>query len=125
MRTHRPATQPLRVAVLCSHRAPALRYLVDHHAPRGALYEIVCCISSEAACADEDAIRACGIPIHLHPIRLFCEQHGTLWTNRGAPSSYDIVTAQLLWPYGVDIVVLDTYLYVLSDVMLALYQSRV
>jgi folate-dependent phosphoribosylglycinamide formyltransferase PurN len=125
MRTHRPATQPLRVAVLCSHRAPALRYLVDHAAPRGPLYEIACCISSEAACADEDAIRACGIPIHLHPIRLFCEQHGTLRTDRGARSSYDIVTAQLLWPYGVDIVVLDTYLYVLSEVMLALYPSRV
>jgi phosphoribosylglycinamide formyltransferase 1 len=125
MRTHGHATQLLRVAVLCSHRAPALRYLVDHDAARGPLHEIVCCISSEAACADEDAIRGCGIPMHLHPIRPFCAQHGTPWTDRGARSSYDIVIAQLLWPYGVDIVMLDTYLYLLSDVMLALYPARV
>lgn len=120
-----PRRKPLRVAVLCSHRAPALRYLLQHDPNRGRQYEIVACVSSEATCADEDAVRSSGIPVHLHPIRLFCAEHGTAWTDRSVRSSYDTVTAQLLGRYRADVVVLDAYLYLLSGAMLSRYRRRI
>ena len=125
MRTHAHAIQRLRVAVLCSHRAPALRYLLQHGAHQAPLYEIVACISSEVKCADEDLIRTSGIPVHFHPIGLFCAEHGVPWTDRRMRPPYDSVTAQLLWPYRADLVMLDTYLYLLSDAMLSRYPRRI
>ena len=121
----RHGIHPLRVAVLCSHRAPALRYLLEHDAQYSPLYDIVTCISSEAKCADEDLIRASGIPMHLHPIRLFCAEHGRKWTDLGQRSLYDTVTGQLLWRARVDVVVLDSYLYLLSDAMLSCFPRRI
>ena len=121
----RHGIHPLRVAVLCSHRAPALRYLLQHGAHSGPLHEIVACISSEVKCTDEDLIRSSGIPVHLHPIGLFCAEHGVPWTDRGMRSSYDRVTAQLLCPYRADLVMLDTYLYLLSDAMLSSFPRRI
>lgn len=122
---HRRGIRPLRVAVLCSHRAPAMQYLLQRGAHQHPLYEIVACIGSEVKCADEDLIRASGIPMHLHPIGLFCAEHGVPWTDRRMRPSYDRVTAQLLWPYRADLVMLDAYLYLLSDTMLSHYPRRI
>ena len=44
---------PLKVAVLCSHRAPGLVHLLNHDPRRGSEYEVVCCVTSSDTFAEE------------------------------------------------------------------------
>jgi hypothetical protein len=64
---HRPVRRPLRVALLCSHRAPGLLYLLNHCPDRGVTYEIVCCLTSERTFAEESRIerREMRATVHL------------------------------------------------------------
>jgi folate-dependent phosphoribosylglycinamide formyltransferase PurN len=120
-----PRRAPLRVAVLCSFRSPALEYLLRCDPNRGRLYDIVACVSSEAAFAGQDVAIARGIPIHWHPLRGFCEARGRRVTDRTARMAYDAVTVALLRPHHVDLVVLDAYLYLLFEPMLSRYSPRI
>jgi phosphoribosylglycinamide formyltransferase 1 len=115
---------PLRVAVLCSHRAPGLAKLLTH-SQRGTRYEIVCVVSSEREVAQHLAIEDAGVPVIIHPIRDFLSARGAGLKNKQAREEYDTSLAEILLRLEVDVVVLLGYLYVLSDAMLDPFVSRV
>lgn len=115
----------LRVGVLCSHRAPGLGYLLDHDASRGRLYDVGCCLTSEESCPDASAAEEHGIPMITHPIRRFCRTHGWRLSDPAGRAAYDSEAADRLAPYRVDLVVLASYLYVLSAPMLAAFRHRI
>ena len=62
--------KPIRVAVLCSHRAPGLVDLIDRCADPQA-YEIVTVITSELAFEGQARVTARGVPTRAHAIREF------------------------------------------------------
>ena len=66
----------LRVAVLCSHRAPGLLHLLTRAQGRGQRWDVVCCLTSEDTFVEQSAAERHGIPIILHPVRLFYQQRG-------------------------------------------------
>jgi len=115
----------LRVGVLCSHRAPGLSYLLDRDANRGRLYDVACLLTSEDACADAAAAAAHGIPVLFHSIREFCRTHGVRLADPVARASYDRVTVERLMPFGIDLIVLSSYLLVLSAPMLSAFRDRI
>ena len=82
---------PLRVAVLCSHRAPGIEYLLDHDA-NGSLYEIAGCISSESDFADGERFAGRGVPCVTHSIADFHASHGFSLRDIGARALYDMQT---------------------------------
>jgi len=104
-----------RVAILCSQRAPGLLYLLNRAADRGVTFEIVCVVTSEPTFAEEVRVERRGIPTLSHPIDAF----------DGARAEYDASTAKLLEPFMPDLVLLDGYLYLLTDPMLRAYESRI
>jgi len=53
--------RPLRVAVLCSHRAPGLLYLLNRAPDRGTTFEIVCVVSGDTF-DEEVRVERRGIP---------------------------------------------------------------
>ena len=68
---HAYADHALRVAVLCSHRAPGLLHLLNADPDRGRAYDIVCCVTSETTFAEEVRVERRGVPTRSHDIRAF------------------------------------------------------
>lgn len=116
--------EDLRVAVLCSHRAPGLDALL-HHPQRGSLYDIACVITTEPNLAARDAIEDSGAPVLVHPIRQFHEECGTSLRDLDARRSFDAMTVHVLQQLDVNAVLLLGYLYVVTDVVLSAFPSRV
>lgn len=109
---------PLRVAVMCSHRAPGLVHVLNRDANRGRLYEIVCCLTSEPTFAEEVRVERRAIPIASHPIRDFYEWRGLPLSDSEVRREYDERTVRKLAAYRPDVVLLSGYLYLLTRPML-------
>ena len=116
---------PLRVGMLCSHRAPGLSFLLDRDPNRGRAYDVICCLTSADAFEDEAVASSHGIPVLVHPIRDFCRSQGWRLSDRAGRSAYDAETVERLAPYRLDLVVLASYLYVLTDPMLTFFRNRI
>ena len=115
----------LRVAVLCSHRAPGLTYLLDRDPNRGRLYDVVCLITTDDACADVAVAAAHAIPVLYHPIHTFCRTRGLRLADPVGRVAYDRETVERLMPFDVDLIILSSYLYVLSAPMLTAFRDRI
>ena len=118
---------PVRVAVLCSGRAPGLAHLIARATSRVVGWEIVCCVTSEEMFEEEDEAAACGIPIEHQPIRPFYAQHApdARLSDRTTREAYDAETVRRLKRYQPDLILLAGYLLVLTGPMLAAYPSRI
>jgi len=115
----------LRVALLCSHRAPGLRFLLREDPERGRLYDLVCCLSSEEESeAREDAERD-GLPFLSHSIARFSARRGTKRTDLAARVDYDRETLALLAPYEPDLLVLSSYLLIVTEPLLTAFPGRI
>jgi folate-dependent phosphoribosylglycinamide formyltransferase PurN len=120
-------TTPLRVAVLCSQRAPGLLHLLRDADGRGAHWQIVCCLTSEARFDEQPQVERLGIPVISHPVRPFyaTRQPGAALGDRRLREQYDALTVRLLEPYQPDVVLLAGYLLVLTRPMLKAYEARI
>jgi folate-dependent phosphoribosylglycinamide formyltransferase PurN len=118
-------SRPLRVAVLCSRRAPALRYLLQHDRNRGVLYDVVACLTSDDTFEDEEIVGAADVPLLRHSIWEFCRRNAWRVSERSARIAYDAITRRRLASYDVDLIVLDAYLYRLSHPVLWAYPGRI
>ena len=116
---------PLRVGLLCSRRAPGLGYLISHDANRGRLYDLACCLTSEEAFEDQATAAAGGVPVITHPIRTFCRSRSWRVSDPVGREAYDAEMAERLARYDLDLVVLTSYLYRLSEPMLAAFRHRI
>lgn len=115
----------LRVGVLCSSRAPGLAHLLERDPSRGRLYDVVCCLTSEESCPDAEAAGARGVPVITHAIRPFCRRRGWGLPDTAGRAAYDHESAERLAPYRLDLVVLASYLYVLTAPMLRAFPARI
>ena len=118
--------RPLRVAVLCSHRAPGLLYLLNRCPDRGATYEIVCCVTSERTFAEENRVERRGVPTLARPIREFYERRGaSLTRDMDVRAEYDAETLESIEPFLPDVLVLDGYLYLVTAPLLRAFPNRI
>lgn len=117
-------TQPLRIAVLCSHRAPGLDALL-HHPQRGKLFELACVLTSEPQLDARESIEATGAAVLMHPVRRFHAECGTPLRDLETRRSYDALTVHVLQQLHVDAVLMLGYLYVATDVLIAAFPDRI
>jgi folate-dependent phosphoribosylglycinamide formyltransferase PurN len=115
----------MRVGVLCSHRAPGLEYLLSEDPNRGTLYDIVCCLTSEDSFTEAAFATANGIPVIAHPIHRFCEAHDYRLSDLTGRASYDAAMVERLAMYRLDLLVLASYLYVVTTPMLSFFRHRI
>lgn len=118
-------SRPLRIAVLCSHRAPGLLHLLNRDPRRGVAYDIVCCVTSEEAFGEQAAVERRGVPCLPHPIASFAARRGVKRGDRAARVDYDRGMVERLQPYRPDLVLLDGYLLLLTGPMLDAYGGRI
>ena len=117
--------RPLRVAVLCSGRAPGLLHLLDVDPGRRRTYDITCVITSERTCADAGPVADRGVTMLTHSIVDFYEARGAkVYRDVMTRRAYDRATVDLLASHAPDLVLLDGYLYLLTKPMLEAYRNR-
>lgn len=114
----------MRVAVLCSQRAPGLLQVLQDPR-RGSMFDIVACISSEHDFADREAVTAAGVPTFVHDIHDFYRSWNAKVSDLELRKNYDVMIAKRLAAYDVDIIVLCSYLYIVTAPLLDLYPQRV
>jgi phosphoribosylglycinamide formyltransferase-1 len=123
-RLHDATPDALRVAVVCSRRAPGLSHLLD--APeRGRSYELVAVVTSDPQCEERQRLAAAGVPCLLHDIRGFYGARGARLNHLGPRPHYDRMTVKLLAPHRPDLVILCGYLHIVTAPMLDAYAERV
>lgn len=114
----------LRVALLCSRGAPGLPFLLADPA-RTRSYDLVACVTTEDAFGQHGALQSHGIPCLRHPIRAFYHwQHAPLG-DMALRRDFDASTLRLMEPFAPDLVVLSSYLYILTDPMLEAFPGRI
>lgn len=107
--------KPLRVALLCSDRAPGARELLSDP-ERGRLFEIACVISTNRNFPERDDLVDAGITcITLRPPPADLQKR----------EAYDRATAGYLKLFDVDLVVLCCYLRLLMSPMLEAFPNRI
>ena len=115
---------PLRVALLCSRRAPGLLDLLrDRNA--GSLYQIVCAMTSEQDFAPGHLFESAGIPLLVHPLRELCRERRVSRGNFEFRREFDAESVRLLAPYRPDVLALSGYLLILTDAALEAFPGRI
>lgn len=105
----------LKIAILCSHRAPGLEDLLNDPA-RGVDYEISCVVTNNRDLRERDKIVDAGITCIARPQPP---------KDLIAREEYDAETARYLKIFDVDLVVLCCYLRILTAPMLAAFPGRI
>lgn len=116
---------PLRVAVLCSHRAPGLLYLLNQSPDRGCVYEIVCCVTTEPTFVEEVRVERRGIPTLSNPIHDFYARRGADIRDLKVREEYDRKTLALVEPFLADLILLDGYVYLVTAPLLERFPNRI
>jgi phosphoribosylglycinamide formyltransferase-1 len=118
--------RPLRVAVLCAHRAPGLMYLLNQSPDRGASYEIVGCVTSQATFDEAVRVERRGVPVQPHPLRGFYAARGAAdCRDLTLRAAYDRETLALIEPWLPDLILLDGYLHLVTTPLLQRFRDRV
>jgi phosphoribosylglycinamide formyltransferase 1 len=117
-------TVVLRVAMLCSRRAPGLAELLDV-AGRAQGWRIVVGVTSSPESEMPSLLRAAEVPAVTHDIVGFYRARGQRWSDLTARDAYDRVTVDLLRPFRPDLVVLCGYVHIVTAPLLAAYPSRI
>lgn len=115
----------LRVALLCSRRAPGLAYLLNEDLRRGHDYELVAGLTTDPASEAPAALRAARVPAIVHDIRAFYADRGAKRTDLTVRRAYDERTLELLAPFAADLLVLSGYLHIVTTPLLAAYLQRI
>ena len=105
----------LRVAILCSDRAPGVEELLADPA-RGTLYDIVVVVATNRDFPQRDALVEAGITCIARPQPP---------ANMIAREEYDAQTARYLQIFRADLVVLCCYLRILTRPMLEAFPERI
>lgn len=105
----------LKVAILCSHRAPGIQDLLNDP-DRGSVYEIACVITNNRDLRERDTLVDAGITCIARPQPP---------KNLRQREQYDAETAGYLKAFDVDLVVLCCYLRILTAPMLAAFPGRI
>lgn len=114
----------LRVALLCSRGAPGLPFLLADPA-RTRAYDLVACLTTEDGFTQHGALQAHGIPCLRQSIHAFYRWQRAPVRDMALRRDFDASTLRLLEPYAPDLLVLSSYLYVLTDPMLEAFPDRI
>jgi len=114
----------MRVALLCSRRAPGLPELLQA-AGRAQDWRIVVGVTSNPESEAPPRLHTADVPALTHDIVAFYRSRGQRWSDLAVRDAYDRVTVDLLRPFRPDLVVLCGYLHIVTPPLLAAYPSRI
>jgi folate-dependent phosphoribosylglycinamide formyltransferase PurN len=110
-----------RVAVLCSRRCPGLGSLLEGHRRRE--WDFAGCLVSDGGLPDRRTLESARVPVLDHPIRTFYA--GRPLSDLPRRRAYDRRTVELLRAWRPDLVLLSSYLFLLTDTVLEAFPDRI
>jgi folate-dependent phosphoribosylglycinamide formyltransferase PurN len=117
---------PMKVAALCSQRAPGLLHLLSDQPERGLSYEVVCCVTSEPTFSEGQAVERLGVPVVRHSIADFYAARGaSLYRDAEVRAAFDWQTVGHLVRYSPDLLLLDGYRYLVTEPLLSAFRGRI
>jgi phosphoribosylglycinamide formyltransferase-1 len=117
---------PLRVAVLCSDRAPGLLYLLNRAPDRGSAFDIACVLTSSSTFEEGVRVERRGIPTIVHPIaEFYAKRQARVPGDLDVRQAYDAETRKRIEPFFPDVILLDGYLYLVTAPLLTTYRHRI
>jgi len=121
-----PHRGPLRVAVLCSDRAPGLTYLLNRSPDRGSAFDVACVLTSSRTFDEEVRVERRGIPTIVHPIvEFYGKRNARVPGDIDTRLAYDAETRKRIEPFFPDVLLLDGYVYLVTAPLLAAYRNRI
>jgi len=115
--------QGLRVAILCSRRAPGLSHLLECDA--GRMWQLVVGVTSDPESEAPGLFQAAQIPALTHDIAAFYRARGARQSDLAVRQEYDRATLKLLRPFRPDLIVLSGYLHIVTAPLLGAFPERV
>ena len=119
----RSTANPLRVAVLCSQRAPGLLDLLAEQAT--ANFRVVGIVTSDSSSSVLPQTAGTGVPCLVNDIHEFYREENARLSDLAARPFYDLTTVRLLSRLNAELVVLCGYRHVLTTPMLDAFGHRV
>lgn len=113
----------LRIAVLCSRRAPGIAHLLAGERAGG--YIVAGLLCSEPDFLERPLVEDWGVPWISHPLRAFHARVRAPIADRDARSAYDRGTVQALERFRPDLVFLMGWTWVLTRPLLVRYPDRI
>lgn len=115
------ADRPLRVVVLFSGGASAVRYMLDHDSARDDAYEVVGAFTDDPAAPGVEALADRGVPVETHGLRAFYDDRDADTGDMDVRAAFDAETADRVDRFDPDLVVLSGYMWILTDPMVGTY----
>ena len=114
----------LKIAILTSKRAPGIEELLNDPR-RGTLFDIVAVVTSEHDFAHRAPLSANGVPVMLNDIGEFYRAWNARRSDLDLRKTYDAMTVQRLALFEIDLVIMCSYLYIATDVLLKAFPNRI
>ena len=112
-----------RIALLCSRRCPGLTSLIRGHRRRQ--FDLVGCLVTDGEFADRERLEAVRVPVMHHPIRPFYAARRAPLSDLSLRPDYDRRTVDFLALQRPDVLLLSSYLYLLTGPVLEAYPDRI
>ncbi len=110
-----------RVAVLCSRRCPGLGNLLEGHRRRE--WDLAGCLVSDGGLPERRELEAARVPVRDYPIRSFYA--GRPLSDLALRRAYDRGVVERLEAWRPDLVLLSSYLYLLTAPVLEAFPGRI
>jgi len=114
----------VRVAVMCSRRAPGLDDLISRSA-RGGSYVLAGVLTSSPECVEREQLASADVPLVVHDIHDFYARRGLPLRSLDARREFDEESARLLAAFDPDLVILCGYLHIVTVPLLEAHPDRV
>jgi phosphoribosylglycinamide formyltransferase-1 len=125
MRQKEVSKGKLRVALLLGARGTGLSDLLDRRQKERKSYEIVGALTTAHNCQATPVLQNRGIPWKRHSILDFCRRRSALVQDLDARCEFDRKSLDLLANFRPAVIVLYGYLYIVTQVLLEAYPSRI
>ncbi len=110
-----------RVAVLCSRRCPGLENLLEGHRRRE--WDLAGCLVSDGGLPERSELEAARVPVRDYSIRSFYARRPL--SDLDLRREYDRGIVERLDAWRPDLVLLSSYLYLLTEPMLEAFPGRI
>lgn len=121
----RPQGRPMRVAVLFSGGASALKYLLARDPHLDERYSLVGALTDRVGASGIDAARRAGIPVEVLDYRAFVAARGTGRADPEARRAYFGEVVRRLAPWRPDVLMLSGFMLVVTEPLLGAYRHRI
>ncbi len=115
----------MRVVVLFSGGASALKYLLEHDPNLGEKYEFVGALTDRPDASGISIAKKAGIPVEVLPFRGFLKERGASFQDLKAREAYFAEVLKRIEKWDSDVLMLSGFMLIVTEPLLSTYRLRI